>query len=330
MGRRPGSSQPEDFNRGAWTAQEDKILADYIRTHGEIGWRALPKKAGLNRCGKSCRLRWLNYLRPDIKRGNISPDEEELIIRMHRLLGNRWALIAGRLPGRTDNEIKNYWNTHLSKKLSMSNNKSIISKTHLPVQESTSFEATEKYSLPSLNSSEDDGDKASELRSSSDESMSFGEGEALNVSKSWAQLLEDSLMADLEDESSIPSPNLSVSCPLEYTSPISLPCIDFGAVEDFSVESLLQPEAYGLEDLCPLQDNASDDVNHADCLAVSSEPGISEIYDTLQSEQGGQMELASLDQLFYYEENWKDSVDLISFGKTAEEEYLNILADIPI
>lgn len=59
----------------------------------------------------------MNYLRPDIKRGNITSDEEDLIVRMHALLGNRWSLIAGRLPGRTDNEIKNYWNTHLSKRL---------------------------------------------------------------------------------------------------------------------------------------------------------------------------------------------------------------------
>ncbi|KAH7519460.1 hypothetical protein FEM48_Zijuj08G0038500 [Ziziphus jujuba var. spinosa] len=59
----------------------------------------------------------MNYLRPDIKRGNITPDEDDLIIRLHSLLGNRWSLIAGRLPGRTDNEIKNYWNTHLSKRL---------------------------------------------------------------------------------------------------------------------------------------------------------------------------------------------------------------------
>ncbi|KAH9299074.1 hypothetical protein KI387_030756, partial [Taxus chinensis] len=103
------------IKRGAWTAQEDFILVKYISIHGEGQWRALPKNAGLKRCGKSCRLRWLNYLRPNIKRGNISPDEEELIIRMHKLLGNRWSLIAGRLPGRTDNEVKNYWNTHLSK-----------------------------------------------------------------------------------------------------------------------------------------------------------------------------------------------------------------------
>lgn len=72
---------------------------------------------GLLRCGKSCRLRWMNYLRPGIKRGNFSQDEEDLIIRLHSLLGNRWSLIAGRLPGRTDNEIKNYWNTHVIKKL---------------------------------------------------------------------------------------------------------------------------------------------------------------------------------------------------------------------
>ncbi|KAF5748437.1 putative GHMYB10 [Tripterygium wilfordii] len=116
MGRSPCCSK-EGLNKGAWTAIEDKILSDYIKLHGEGKWRNLPKNAGLKRCGKSCRLRWLNYLRPDIKRGNISPDEEELIIRLHKLLGNRWSLIAGRLPGRTDNEIKNYWNTILGKKL---------------------------------------------------------------------------------------------------------------------------------------------------------------------------------------------------------------------
>ncbi|MED6139828.1 hypothetical protein PIB30_087635 [Stylosanthes scabra] len=116
MGRSPCCSK-QGLNRGAWTAQEDKILRDYITLHGQGKWRNLPQRAGLKRCGKSCRLRWLNYLRPDIKRGNISPDEEELIIRLHKLLGNRWSLIAGRLPGRTDNEIKNYWNTNLGKKV---------------------------------------------------------------------------------------------------------------------------------------------------------------------------------------------------------------------
>ncbi|XP_062098637.1 transcription factor MYB1-like [Humulus lupulus] len=116
MGRSPCCSK-EGLNKGAWTVLEDKILTAYIEAHGEGQWRNLSKKAGLKRSGKSCRLRWLNYLRPDIKRGNISLEEEDLIIRLHKLLGNRWSLIAGRLPGRTDNEIKNYWNTILSKKI---------------------------------------------------------------------------------------------------------------------------------------------------------------------------------------------------------------------
>ncbi|XP_038985427.1 transcription factor MYB1-like [Phoenix dactylifera] len=116
MGRKPCCSK-EDLNRGAWTAEEDRILKAYIKANGEGRWGSLPKKAGLKRCGKSCRLRWLNYLRPDIKRGNITSEEEDLIIRLHSLLGNKWSLIAGRLPGRTDNEIKNYWNTCLRKKV---------------------------------------------------------------------------------------------------------------------------------------------------------------------------------------------------------------------
>uniref|UniRef100_A0A7N0VAY3 Myb-related protein 123 n=1 Tax=Kalanchoe fedtschenkoi TaxID=63787 RepID=A0A7N0VAY3_KALFE len=120
MGRNPCCAK-EGLNKGAWTAMEDQKLVEYVEAHGEGKWRNIPKGAGLKRCGKSCRLRWLNYLRPDIKRGNISPDEEDLIIRLHKLLGNRWSLIAGRLPGRTDNEIKNYWNTNLSKKLGSSN-----------------------------------------------------------------------------------------------------------------------------------------------------------------------------------------------------------------
>lgn len=119
------------IKRGPWTPEEDELLANYINREGEGRWRTLPKRAGLQRCGKSCRLRWMNYLRPSVKRGRIAPDEEDLILRLHRLLGNRWSLIAGRIPGRTDNEIKNYWNTHLSKKLI---SQGIDPRTHKPLE----------------------------------------------------------------------------------------------------------------------------------------------------------------------------------------------------
>ncbi|XP_018684414.2 transcription factor MYB1 isoform X2 [Musa acuminata AAA Group] len=100
---------------------DNLLLTDYVHHWdnggGDTSFEGLVRMAGLSRCARSCRLRWLNYLRPDIKRGNISHEEEDLIIRLHNLLGNRWSLIAGRLPGRTDNEIKNYWNTVLKKKV---------------------------------------------------------------------------------------------------------------------------------------------------------------------------------------------------------------------
>ncbi|KAL3525522.1 hypothetical protein ACH5RR_013894 [Cinchona calisaya] len=105
------------LRKGSWTEEEDALLRKCIEKHGEGKWHQVPVRAGLNRCRKSCRLRWVNYLRPDIKRGVFTSDEVDLIIRLHKLLGNRWSLIAGRLPGRTANDVKNYWNTHLQKKM---------------------------------------------------------------------------------------------------------------------------------------------------------------------------------------------------------------------
>ncbi|ONM24318.1 R2R3MYB-domain protein [Zea mays] len=116
MGRAP-CCERSGLKKGPWTPEEDEKLVAYIKKHGQGNWRTLPKNAGLARCGKSCRLRWTNYLRPDIKRGRFSFEEEEAIIQLHSILGNKWSAIAARLPGRTDNEIKNYWNTHIRKRL---------------------------------------------------------------------------------------------------------------------------------------------------------------------------------------------------------------------
>ncbi|KAG6496855.1 transcription factor MYB20-like [Zingiber officinale] len=116
MGRQPCCDKV-GLKKGPWTAEEDRKLVNFILTNGHCCWRTVPKLAGLLRCGKSCRLRWTNYLRPDLKRGLLSEAEEKLVIDLHSQLGNRWSKIASNLPGRTDNEIKNHWNTHIKKKL---------------------------------------------------------------------------------------------------------------------------------------------------------------------------------------------------------------------
>ncbi|WOH01854.1 hypothetical protein DCAR_0521240 [Daucus carota subsp. sativus] len=117
MGRRPCCDNI-GLNKGAWTAEEDKKLVNFVLTNYKCSWRDVPKHAGLLRCGKSCRLRWVNYLRPDLKRGLLTQHEEKLVIDLHSQFGNKWSKIASHMPGRTDNEIKNLWNTHIKKKLS--------------------------------------------------------------------------------------------------------------------------------------------------------------------------------------------------------------------
>ncbi|CAL4890689.1 unnamed protein product [Urochloa decumbens] len=120
MGRSPCCDKAA-VKRGPWSEEEDARLRSYMERHGGAaaggGWMALPREAGLRRCGKSCRLRWLNYLRPGVRHGGFSPEEDRLICALHAAIGSRWSLIAAHLPGRTDNGVKNYWNTRLKKKL---------------------------------------------------------------------------------------------------------------------------------------------------------------------------------------------------------------------
>ncbi|XP_022767268.1 transcription factor MYB27-like [Durio zibethinus] len=108
--------QGESLRKGPWHEEEDERLITFVKLLGSRRWDYVARASGLKRSGKSCRLRWLNYLRPNIKHGHISAEEEKIILQLHERWGNKWSMIARRLPGRTDNEIKNYCRTHLRKK----------------------------------------------------------------------------------------------------------------------------------------------------------------------------------------------------------------------
>ncbi|XP_066388211.1 myb transcription factor 42-like [Miscanthus floridulus] len=129
MGR-PPCCDKANVKKGPWTPEEDAKLLAYTSTHGTGNWTNVPQRAGLKRCGKSCRLRYTNYLRPNLKHENFTQEEEDLIVTLHAMLGSRWSLIANQLPGRTDNDVKNYWNTKLSKKLRQ---RGIDPITHRPI-----------------------------------------------------------------------------------------------------------------------------------------------------------------------------------------------------
>ncbi|KAM0948390.1 putative transcription factor MYB-HB-like family [Dioscorea sansibarensis] len=137
----------QKLRKGLWSPEEDEKLLKHITMYGHGCWSSVPKLAGLQRCGKSCRLRWINYLRPDLKRGTFSEQEENLIIELHAVLGNRWSQIAAQLPGRTDNEIKNLWNSCIKKKLRQ---RGIDPVTHKPLLSETegSTAAGEEHNKP--------------------------------------------------------------------------------------------------------------------------------------------------------------------------------------
>ncbi|KAL5581071.1 hypothetical protein UlMin_013513 [Ulmus minor] len=142
----------DETRKGPWTEQEDLQLVCFVNLFGDRRWDFIAKVSGLNRTGKSCRLRWVNYLHPGLKRGKMTPQEERLVVELHAKWGNRWSRIARKLPGRTDNEIKNYWRTHTRKKAqekkraaspsSSSSTKSCSSSSNITAVESVPFPKT--------------------------------------------------------------------------------------------------------------------------------------------------------------------------------------------
>lgn len=188
-----------ELRRGPWTLEEDTLLTRYISHHGEGRWNMLAKCAGLKRTGKSCRLRWLNYLKPDIKRGNLTPQEQLLILELHSKWGNRWSKIAQCLPGRTDNEIKNYWRTRVQKQARQLNIES-NSKRFL--------EAVKAFWMPTLLQKMDQNS-----------SVSSSSGALTNSSQSCrnSTLPITTLMYNTNNHFRESSSSVSVTSPLDFT-----------------------------------------------------------------------------------------------------------------
>ncbi|CAM0903054.1 unnamed protein product [Alopecurus aequalis] len=207
------------LNKGSWTPEEDMRLTAYIRKYGHANWRALPKQAGLLRCGKSCRLRWINYLRPDLKRGNFTPEEEETLIKLHNMMGNKWSKIAACLPGRTDNEIKNVWNTHLKKRVAASAGEKKKTDVAKRKKKTTCCDAPVPSASPS-----------SSTITATTNSSSADSGEQSNTSKEETELdkieipmldLDFDMLLDTVPETCYPA----VSAPTSPCSSASPPCV---------------------------------------------------------------------------------------------------------
>ncbi|CAL4960526.1 unnamed protein product [Urochloa decumbens] len=116
--------------KGPWTQEEDDKIIDLVHKYGPTKWSIIAKSLP-GRIGKQCRERWHNHLNPEIRKDAWTPEEERALINAHRVYGNKWAEIAKALPGRTDNSIKNHWNSSLRKKLDAYGPNSVLASPNL-------------------------------------------------------------------------------------------------------------------------------------------------------------------------------------------------------
>ncbi|XP_076924167.1 uncharacterized protein LOC143606847 [Bidens hawaiensis] len=118
-GRRKGSKSCRKslIIKGQWNSQEDRLLMQLVKQYGDSKWSSVAEKLP-GRIAKQCRDRWQNHLRPDITKDAWSEEEDKLLIAIHKEVGNKWSEIARRLPGRSENTIKNHWNATKRRQLS--------------------------------------------------------------------------------------------------------------------------------------------------------------------------------------------------------------------
>ncbi|KAA8529696.1 hypothetical protein F0562_034204 [Nyssa sinensis] len=224
MGRQPCCDK-RGLKRGPWTIEEDHKLMNFILNNGIQCWRLVPKLAGLPRCGKSCRLRWINYLRPDLKRGAITEAEEEMIIRLHARFGNRWSKIASHFPGRTDNEIKNHWNTRIKKKLKVLGLDPV---THNPIEQHENCKAKHEGIQQSSSSREQEDNlelNSHDNSSSKDNQMSEREGKSSfgldetnlsSINQVWESLEAGSMLKPEADPSNVFPVGIDEDLPADF------------------------------------------------------------------------------------------------------------------